>query len=870
MTAALEGIRVLDFSWGLAGAITTMVLSDNGAEVIKVEPPGGDPQRAMPAFAQWHRGKKSVVVDLKTADGRDQARRLAGDADVLVQAWRPDVAARLGLGYDDLTPSHPGLVYCAITGFGPKGPLAHLKGYEAVVGAKAGTMAGDDRPRYAALPGASFGAAQGALQGILGALLVRASTGRGQNVEASLVQGLTAYELYNWLGPQLPAQYSDRPRAGTTYSPVSGIVGFTSDGRWLQFANFRPHLVAAFLDAVGLGDYYAEATARGDSGQAITETVLRRLHEKTLDEWMDVFLRSDDIGVEPFRTPAEALDHPQMIHNGHVVELTDPGLGKTRQVGPLVRMSGTPSVPGEGAPVLGRPDADAGFSAVKATEGVRSQPPAGGFAGGPLSGVTVLELAWFYAAPFGTALLADLGARVIKVEGATGDPHRYQSPLPEFSGVKALGGKESIVVDYRTPEGRRILHQLVERSDMVMRNYRQQNSAATGDDYASLQPLNPEQVYLYAAAYGSDGPYTTRPAFAPTMGVAAGHRGYQLGWEHALDDRRPITFEEGMARLEDLRLRYGGPTNNADAASALVVGTAMMLGLLARQRTGHGQYLETTMLCSNAYVVSDEFLDYDGVSTSPRGGRDEDGAGPLYRLYPAREGWVFLAAPLAGEWEELTGALAAIAGEEAIGRDPRFASAETRSAHASELASELASVFAGAPGRGVGRAACRPGRGVRRGQPGTVLRLHDQRPDDDRERVHRRRRASPVRPAPPPRPDRHALGDARRGGTRMPRRAAHPPHPRRARLLHGGDGRPAAARDRGLAGPDAGGGGVRPLTVYVGPGGFGPEASTSSIAGGPLAVRGDHRGWLACPVVVTSLMTWYTVSSSSSSSSRAK
>ena len=82
----------------------------------------------------------------------------------------------------------------------------------------------------------------------------------------------------------------------------------------------------------------------------INETVLRRLHEKTLDEWMDIFLRSDDIGVEPFRTPTEALDHPQMVHNGHVLELTDPGLGKTRQVGPLVRMSKTPSAPREAAP----------------------------------------------------------------------------------------------------------------------------------------------------------------------------------------------------------------------------------------------------------------------------------------------------------------------------------------------------------------------------------------------------------------------------------------------------------------------------------------------------------------------------------------
>jgi crotonobetainyl-CoA:carnitine CoA-transferase CaiB-like acyl-CoA transferase len=697
MTGPLDGIRVLDVSSGLAGAVATMVLCDNGAEVIKLEPPGGDPQRSLPAFAQWHRGKQSAVADLRTDDGRRRAQELAAEADVLVQAWRPGVAERLGLGYDGLSGSNPGLVYCSISGFGPGGPYAGIKGYEAIVGAKAGTMAGEDRPRFAALPGASFGAAQGALQGILAALLVRASTGRGQKVETSLVQGLTAYELYNWLGPQLHGEQASKPRAGFTFSSVSGMVAFTKDGRWLQFANFRPHLVDAFLAAVGLTEYYAEAMARKEPAQVINDTVLRRLHEKTLDEWMEIFLRSDDIGVEPFRTPAEALDHPQMLHNGHVLELTDPSLGKTRQVGPLVRMTKTPSSPREGAPVLGGWSlGDASFTSPRTTEPVPAAPaaPSPG-AGGPLSGVTVLELAWFYAAPFGTALLADLGARVIKVEGATGDPHRYQNPLPEFAGVKALGGKQSIVVDYRTPEGREILHRLVARADIVMRNYRQQNSAAVGDDYASLEAANPSQVYLYAAAYGSDGPYTTRPAFAPTMSVAAGHRGYQLGWERALDHRQSITFDEGQKQLAAINLRSGGPTNNADAASALVVGTGMLLGLLARQRTGQGQYLETTMMCSNAYVVSDEFFDYDGKATTAH--HDENGTGPLYRLYPTQAGWVFLAAPRDADWDQLRHALTTVTGTDVLGADPRFTTAAGRATHGPELAAALAAVFSSRP-----------------------------------------------------------------------------------------------------------------------------------------------------------------------------
>jgi crotonobetainyl-CoA:carnitine CoA-transferase CaiB-like acyl-CoA transferase len=692
MSGALDGVRVLDFSWGLAGAVATMVMCDNGAEVVKVEPPSGDPQRVVPAFAQWHRGKKSVAADLRTDDGRRQAGELADAADVVVLSFRPGVAETFGLGYAELSGRNPGLIYCAITGFGPKGRYANVKGYEAIVGAKAGTMAGQDRPRYAAIPGASFAAAQGALQGILSALFLRAQTGRGQKVEASLVQGLTAYELYNWLGPQLPEELANKPRVGSTFSPVSGLVGFTKDGGWLQFSNFRPHLVGAFLQAVGLAGYYAQAVERKDPPQVITETVLRRIHEKTLDEWMDVFLQSDDIGVEPFRTPREALAHPQMLHNGHVLELTDPALGKTRQVGPLVRFSRTPSVPTEGAAPLGSTPASSAFAVARPAPGEGRADAPKSHANGPLTGVTVLELAWFYAAPFGTALLADLGARVIKVESASGDPHRYQNPLPEFSGVKALGGKESIVVDYRTPEGRQILHQLVARSDIVMRNYRQQNSVATGDDYDSLAPANPDQVYLYAAAYGSDGPYTTRPAFAPTMGVAAGHRAYQLGWEHALEGRRPLSFEEGVDELAAQRLRQGGPTNNADAASALVVGTGMLLGLLARQRSGHGQYLETTMLCSNAYVVSDEFFDFEGLRPATR--HDENGAGPLYRLYEAKEGWVFLAAPMESDWDELVAVLADVVGRTATAVGSRFPTAEARSSHPDDLAVELSRIFA--------------------------------------------------------------------------------------------------------------------------------------------------------------------------------
>ena len=130
MTQVFEGITVLDFTRGMAGSITTMVMSDFGAEVIKVEPPGGDPFRGWPGAIQWNRGKKSVILDLKTPEGQEKVKRLAQQADVVIENFRLGVTKRLGIDYEKLSANRPDLVYCSLTGFGPKGPYARYKGYE--------------------------------------------------------------------------------------------------------------------------------------------------------------------------------------------------------------------------------------------------------------------------------------------------------------------------------------------------------------------------------------------------------------------------------------------------------------------------------------------------------------------------------------------------------------------------------------------------------------------------------------------------------------------------------------------------------------------------------------------------------------------
>src|SRR5438477_8460304 len=141
MARPCEGLVVLDFSWGMAGALATAVLADFGADVIKIEPPAGDPFRTHPAWLGWNRGKKSAVLNLKTTDGRVAAQRLAQHADIMLEAFRPGVAGRLGIDYATLSAINPRIVYASISGWGQNGPLSQVAGYEAVVAAKSGRMA---------------------------------------------------------------------------------------------------------------------------------------------------------------------------------------------------------------------------------------------------------------------------------------------------------------------------------------------------------------------------------------------------------------------------------------------------------------------------------------------------------------------------------------------------------------------------------------------------------------------------------------------------------------------------------------------------------------------------------------------------------
>jgi crotonobetainyl-CoA:carnitine CoA-transferase CaiB-like acyl-CoA transferase len=704
---ALGGFRVVDLSRGLSGALVSQLLADYGAEVIRIESPEGDVLRDEPAYYFWQRGKKSVTLDLGVEADRVRARQLAAGADLLVETFRPGVAEKLGLGYEELCELNPGLLYASITGFGRTGPYAGRKGYEALVMAKmggmdhSGKMAGRPGPAFPTAPFHSFSAAQTALQGIFAALYVRERTGRGQRIDTSLVQGMAAHDPWDWflrlVAERYPDAFATAPPSSDSGVPTQSfafrlLVCLTKDGHWLQFSQTSPHLFRDFMTTLSL-DWMWDDPEWSSAPEFDTEEKRERFWEymleaargKTLAEWQQSFEEYPNVWAEVYRTTRELLDHPQMRHNGHVIEVVDPRVGKTTQLAPMVRMSKTPGAVRSPAPEAGE-HTDEILNALETRTPVSAPNDGAPLPKLPLEGVTILEFGLYYAAPFGPAILADLGARVIKIESKAGEPMRHIMPFPDAGAVKSLQGKESFVVDLARPEGRAMVHALARDADLVMMSYRAGVAEKHGVDYATLSAINPQLIYLNAPGYGVDGPCGRKPAFAPTIGAGSGMGALQAG--PSIPRRADLTLDE--IKTASLRLGMAAQApGNCDGFAALGVGTALLLGLVARERTGVAQEMLTSMLCTAAYALSADCIEYEGRGEGPAPDAELYGLSALYRLYETAEGWVFLAAPKEDEWQALC---AALPGSQ-LASDARFASAGDRKRNDAALAEALADIF---------------------------------------------------------------------------------------------------------------------------------------------------------------------------------
>jgi len=356
----LEGIKVVDLSWFLPGPYLTTALADHGATVIKIEPPGGDPgrhirppdERTSVFFRNMGRGKKSVVLDLKSAEGRADLFRLACEADVVVESFRPGVTAGFGIGYQAVKAKNPGIVYCSITAFGQDGAYpgraAHDLALEAMTGVLSLTLGDDGRPAIPGLPVADLVSGLHGLSGVLMALLRRQDTGQGDYIDVSMHEALMA-SCANVIGSAFTEnKQPDVKNQRTTGGSAFYRVYDTSDGRQLVLAGQEMKFVKNLLGALGRPDFAALCEWPGAHQKPVMEFLAATFRSKPLAYWMD-WLAKLDICYGPVNTLPEAIADPNLLKRGAIVVADD---GR-KHLAPVVRFKDEPSKPFYREPLLG-------------------------------------------------------------------------------------------------------------------------------------------------------------------------------------------------------------------------------------------------------------------------------------------------------------------------------------------------------------------------------------------------------------------------------------------------------------------------------------------------------------------------------------
>ncbi|MDE0883937.1 MAG: CoA transferase [Myxococcota bacterium] len=365
MPGALQGFRIIDVSQVISGPLATRILADQGADVIKVEPPSGDILRHMgginglsPTFTTTNRSKRSVVLDLKDEAGLEILRDMVAGADVFIQNSRPGIAERMGMGEEEFRAINPKLIYVSISGFGEKGPYSHKRVYDPLIQGMStltDIQSGEgDRPKLVRVIVPDKVTALTAAQSITAALLARERTGEGQHIRLSMLDAVLAFvwpeamAYHTFISPDVP-KTKPVARRDLVYDTADGyiIASTVAHREWQAFCRAAERTEwledPRFQNTAGL---VTHAKERLDLMAEVLKT-------RTTQDWLEALDR-EDVPCAPILRRDDVHLHPQVQANGIIVEQEHPVAGLVRQPRPAEQMDGTPSEISRPAPTLGQ------------------------------------------------------------------------------------------------------------------------------------------------------------------------------------------------------------------------------------------------------------------------------------------------------------------------------------------------------------------------------------------------------------------------------------------------------------------------------------------------------------------------------------
>jgi crotonobetainyl-CoA:carnitine CoA-transferase CaiB-like acyl-CoA transferase len=657
-TAPLRHLNVLDLT-DLRGALAGRLLADLGADVIKVEPPGGDPGRLQPPFAgnvaapdrslpflYRNANKRGAVIDPRDTAGRRRFAALCDQADILIENLGNQGQRQFGLVPEDVRARHPHLIHVAMADFGLSGPHAdwRLEPLPAFASSGALFAAGfADRPPCW-LPGyiAHDGAAVFAAAGALIAVLDRARHGQGQTIEVS-VQEAALHALYPWSIPvidcarRLPIMPPVMPRN----ADGSYLVLPTADG-FIRVCSITPRLWRNFFTLLGEPEALAGPEWENMIYRIFNADVIRLLATERLAHRTRADVRAEalrlGLPISPVNTPDEFVGEEQTRVRGYFRKTGFPHLGDAPFAPVPINLSASPAVLRRPAPAPGEDDA-AGFAARAAA------PASGAPEAMPLAGVRVVDLGVGAVGPEICWLFVELGAEVIKIESRQNlDFLRLTSIEPgehnrAFSFNAASRGQKSVCVNLRTARGRELALQLCATADVVVENNRGGVVRQWGLDYEDIRRVRPDVIYVASQGFGRGGPMGEAPAFGPLNSCFAGSNWL---WNHA-----------------DAPYPAGSALNHPDHVVSKLAAVGVLAALEHRRRTGEGQLVELAQTEGAAYFIGEYYLEGPCTGRPPQPQGNGSAYAVPHGVYPCsgEDRWCAIAVVDDDGWRRLVACL---------------------------------------------------------------------------------------------------------------------------------------------------------------------------------------------------------------------